>query len=84
MTEPKPLSDAAVDVLCAAQDADVEPTTSLATISAAALRTAVGWVLPDAEPAGLSASRDECLAGVIRAEVRRKFLAIAAELQGPL
>ncbi len=34
----KPLSQAAVNVLCAAEDADVEPTTSLATISAAAIR----------------------------------------------
>ena len=37
----KPFSQAAIDVLCAAQDADVEPTTSLATISAAAIRAAL-------------------------------------------
>ncbi len=48
---------------------------------AAALRAAVGQVVPMQEPRGLGASRDECLAGAIRSAIRHQLLSIATELE---
>ncbi len=60
-----------------------EPTESHRSGIAMSLRAAVNEVVPEQEPAGLSASREECLAGIVRAEIRREFLALATKVAGP-
>ncbi len=60
-----------------------EPTESHRGGIAMSLKAAVDEVLPKEEPAGLGASIEECLAGVVKAEIRQKFLDLAAKVAGP-
>jgi hypothetical protein len=58
-----------------------DPPTRL--VVATVIEALMDQLMPPTEPVGLTASRAECLAGVVRAETRREALAIAAELRSP-
>lgn len=50
-------------------------------LAAVVVRTLTEHLLPVQLPEGLTASRTECLAGVVRADIRSKCLEVLAELQ---
>jgi hypothetical protein len=50
-------------------------------LAVAVVRTLTEHLLPVQPPEGLTASRTECLAGVVRAAIRSKCLDVLAELR---
>ena len=89
MTDPTPLSPAAQAVMDAVEDDCIHPDDKH-RIAAAALRAAADQVVPEEQrpprlgmrPGGTGALTPEEGAEDQRAATRRRFLAIAAELEG--
>ena len=81
MTELSKATQLLIPVAHCFQEHGGDPPTRL--VVATVIEALMDQLMPSTEPAGLSASRDECPAGIIRAETRREALAIAAELRNP-